>query len=657
MFFRGNMEAKPSTASLGDGDADHLLGDVFGNYVNSLLQEHHIPGMSIAVVDNGRVSAKGYGLARFPDVAATPDTLYYVGSTTKALVAAAAGVLIHGAKDPSNPLLSTLQRDKWATTIASMLPGKWGLNDAYVAANITVEDALSHRTGVSGADFMYGKWMSNDPGDIVRAMPHIGYLTKPFRTAWQYNNLMYSVVADTLKAVTSLDCGALLKKLLWDPLGMASTFWRLEEVPRDKQESDLARGYYWVANDQSQQKQEDGYFVPEPYFEFAGIAPAGAVISSVMDYTRWISELLHAAKQDKDTTSSGGQHVITPELFRELTTARSMLFEPPMGEHNQHRAYALGWALAPPVCGIDHPIISHAGGLNGFGAQLYLLPNDNFGVITLGNTATSSNVVGDTICLNLIGKRLGLHGADRTKFVESIRPKLPPDAVPEVAPESEQAETADSEPALRDDAQRLLQSLIGEYEHPAFGRFRVSASEGASRDRPILYLPWVSHSDRAVRDKRRNQPTCLSVEPVGSRTWTYELLLHARSDLDECVKDMISRRGQENNKALFFDLENLGGHGNTQDDVVLGLPRGDERPDEARMLRDEVVWHSNGWSMQGAAIKLATTTTTTEETQMADSKSVSCTLGMRLLSELIGKDGDEEAGWEQQMIWFSRVAT
>ncbi|KEF58667.1 uncharacterized protein A1O9_06593 [Exophiala aquamarina CBS 119918] len=645
------MEAQGSAALLSDGGVHHFLDNDFADNVHLLLEEHHIPGMSIAVVDNGRASAKGYGLARFPDIAATPNTLYYAGSTTKAMLAAATGVLIHGPKDQSNPLLSTLQHNRWATTIRSLLPGKWGLNDEYVAANITIEDALSHRTGLSGADFMYGNWMSNDPGLIVQAMPHIGCLTKPFRTAWQYNNLMYSVVADTLKAVTALDCGALLKKLLWDPLGMTSTFWRLEEIPPDKQENDLARGYYWVGNDQSQQKQEEGYFVPEPYLEFAGIAPAGAVISSVMDYSSWISELLDAAKQVKDTRNSGGQHVITPELFGELTTARSMLFEPPMGDHNQHRAYALGWALAPPVCGIHHPIIFHAGGLNGFGTQLYLLPNDSFGVVTLGNTAVSSNIVGDAICLNLIGKKLGLHGADRTKFVESIRSKLPPDAVPEMASKPEQEELADSAPAIGADAQRLLQSLVGEYEHPAFGHFRVSVYESVRQDRPILYLPWVSHSDRAERDKRRNQLPCLSVEPVGSRTWKYWLLLHPRSDVDQCVEDMVSRRN-ENSKTLFFDLENLNAHGNTEDDALLGLPRGDERPDRAQIMRDEVVWNSNGWSQKGAALKL-----TTAAAQLAKSNPVSCTLGMRLLSELIGKDGDEEAGWEQQMVWFHRVAS
>ena len=108
-----------------------LLDDAFEQRAQALLDEYHIPGLSIAVVDDGEVSARGIGLARLPDVAATPDTLYYAGSTTKAMLAAATGVVMHGPKDDSDTSLTNLQNNKWTTTIQSALPEKFKVDDEY----------------------------------------------------------------------------------------------------------------------------------------------------------------------------------------------------------------------------------------------------------------------------------------------------------------------------------------------------------------------------------------------------------------------------------------------------------------------------------------------------------------------------------------------
>jgi CubicO group peptidase (beta-lactamase class C family) len=43
-----------------------LMDDEFTAYVESLLQEYHVPGISIAIVDNGKVSAKVRRLLNVP---------------------------------------------------------------------------------------------------------------------------------------------------------------------------------------------------------------------------------------------------------------------------------------------------------------------------------------------------------------------------------------------------------------------------------------------------------------------------------------------------------------------------------------------------------------------------------------------------------------
>ena len=338
---------------------------------------------------------------------------------------------------------------------------------------------------------------------------------------------MFSVIGDALEAITKLDCGSLLKKLLWEPLKMSSTFWRLEEVPKDEQEKDLARGYYWVP-DNNRPGGQGGCFVPEPYLEFAGIAPAGATISTVMDYSKWIKELLHAAQESGNASPIGQGHVLSSDMFRELTAPRSMVAAPPMSDRNDHlshRSYALGWVVLPPIAGVDHPIITHAGGLTGFGAQLYIMPNDDFGVVTLANTAMTSNIVGDLICLDLIGRKLGLNDDERAKFVQSLNPKLPPDALLEEGTASEELTTSSDQKTLGEEAKAqrgrpaedLLDSLVGEYEHAAFGRFRLSLYNSVSQQKPVVYLPWTSYADRASRDEQRGHPQVHTGSAVRSK--------------------------------------------------------------------------------------------------------------------------------------------
>ncbi|MHC4590818.1 MAG: serine hydrolase domain-containing protein, partial [Planctomycetota bacterium] len=58
--------------------------------------KYHIPGMAIAVVkDDEVILSRGFGLANVEDnVPATDETLFAVGSTTKAFTAALVGMLV-----------------------------------------------------------------------------------------------------------------------------------------------------------------------------------------------------------------------------------------------------------------------------------------------------------------------------------------------------------------------------------------------------------------------------------------------------------------------------------------------------------------------------------------------------------------------------------
>src|SRR2546422_611302 len=104
------------------------------SYVATAMGAFEVPGLSVAVVKNGEVVlAKGYGVRRVGD--STPvdaNTLFAIGSNTKAFTAAALGILVDEGKIAwDDPVIKHLT---W-----------FQMYDPYVTREITVRDLLTHR--------------------------------------------------------------------------------------------------------------------------------------------------------------------------------------------------------------------------------------------------------------------------------------------------------------------------------------------------------------------------------------------------------------------------------------------------------------------------------------------------------------------------------
>src|ERR1041384_4755075 len=61
------------------------LADKVDDYIRFRMEKEHIPGLSLAVVREGKViKAKGYGVASLElNAPANPNTVYQIGSLTK----------------------------------------------------------------------------------------------------------------------------------------------------------------------------------------------------------------------------------------------------------------------------------------------------------------------------------------------------------------------------------------------------------------------------------------------------------------------------------------------------------------------------------------------------------------------------------------------
>lgn len=532
-----------------------------------------------------------------------------------------------------NEKMSLLRKTRWSTPIRSILPEDFVLEDKHATDAITIEDALSHRTGLAGADIMYGDWMGQKPKAIVKVLRHLGPLAAPIRTAWQYNNLMYSTVADVLETVTNWGWGSALRRLIWDPLGMKHTYWHLDEVPSD-QKDHLAQGYFWTESSNSKANDAAQHFVPEPYLEFAGIAPAGSVISSANDVAEWIKALLSAAKSPDEKGTTQANPVISNKLFAELTTPRMIAPQPPAAVQNTQthpRLYSLGWFHMPSVAGISHPIVAHAGGLNGFGTQMYLLPNDGFGCVVMCNTLMSGHRVAESIVLELMARKLGLSAEVKEEFRKTLT-VIPPldEAKQEDGTLEEASSEAKKEPSPSEAWLQFTGQVVGTYSNPAYGKYAVQSHEpGAER---ITYDSALPRDKRKKRDGLRSNANSLSFIPLGHRTWNNRFILHSRAaDAESSIK-----AGNADSTTKFLDLEYFMMHGSPLEAAAqAGGKQASHDP-----MPSLSVWESARWCPYGGAVKF---------------EGGSTRLGVRLGMTQLHTDGKDTDGWEKEMVWFEKT--
>lgn len=210
---------------------------------------------------------------------------------------------------------------------------------------------------------------------------------------------MYVAVTDFLQTVTGMQLDTLLRERFWGPLGMRSTTFTL---PSENDSSHLSRGYYW--DESFHEGPIKGRYVAEPYIDLQPISGAGATISTVNDYALWAKTLLHAADPKRPVNKSSP---ITHDLFHDLITPRTI-----MGRYTSSNddyafaapaVYSLGWRSARML---GEVVVAHSGGLPGYGADLYIVPNKAFGVVLMGNTAETSNVAESVIAARLLTRKM-----------------------------------------------------------------------------------------------------------------------------------------------------------------------------------------------------------------------------------------------------------
>ena len=404
-------------------------------FVAGQLAAWEVPGCAVAAVRGGEVVlASGWGRRDLgAELPVTPDTLFAIGSVTKAFTAATVGALV------DEGLL------EWEGPLREYVPDL-RLHDPAVTDRLTVVDLLSHRSGLPRHDLAWVGHPDRSRAEVVRRLRFLP-LSKDLRQEFQYCNFGYLAAGHIVEALSGTPWEQHLQSRLLAPLGMDRSNLTVGDLRADP---DHAAGY----------ERRRGVIVPVPPRPVTAMAPAGAVNSCAADMTRWLLAQLGGGKVD-------GQAVMSPGTVARQHTPHMVLPEDRTFPASTRHAYGLGWMIGRYR---DHRLVEHGGGIDGFQTECMLLPDDGIGVAVMTNT--SSSAMAPVVAYRVLDELLGLEPLD---WFASFKPRY--DAAVTGIREARQARHIAPEAALP----RGLDAYAGEYEHPGYGSLTITLEAGALR--------------------------------------------------------------------------------------------------------------------------------------------------------------------------------
>ncbi len=164
----------------------------FDARIEALRNQVGVPGMAIAIVENGKVTlAKGYGVKKLGSPEPVDaDTIFPTGSTGKAFTVADLAILVDQGKIG------------WDDKVIDHLPG-FQMYDPWVTREMTIRDLLVHRSGLGlgAGDLLFVPRSNLSRAEAVNRLRYIKPATS-FRSGFAYDNVLYMVAGQLIEAVT-----------------------------------------------------------------------------------------------------------------------------------------------------------------------------------------------------------------------------------------------------------------------------------------------------------------------------------------------------------------------------------------------------------------------------------------------------------------------
>ena len=287
---------------------------IFDVYVQKAMKDWKIPGLAIVVVNNNEVVfKKAYGVKSLETNAAVNNETYFAcASTTKAMTAAAMGILVDEGKV------------SWDDPVIKYLPN-FRLYEPYVTTQMRVRDLFLHNSGVGNTDFLWGMNILSGDETVDRMQ-----LVKPsysFRSSFIYQNIFYHIAGKVIEKVSGETWADFVAAHIFKPLGMKRTVPLLSRIVDDN----ISQAHY-IIDDKVQKITRD---------TADRIGAAGSVYSTIDDMAIWVKCMIDSSKYDggRLVSASTWKTLLQPQTFvtEEGFYPTAQLTNP------NFTTYALGW--------------------------------------------------------------------------------------------------------------------------------------------------------------------------------------------------------------------------------------------------------------------------------------------------------------------------
>lgn len=459
--------------------------------LDKLLADFKAVGFAVAVVEKNKlIYSKGFGYRDLANrLPVTPNTLFAIGSCTKAFTSSLIGMLDAEKK---------VELDKPARIY---LPGLNFFNDA-LNDRVTLRDMMSHRTGLPRHDFSWYLFTSSSRDTLMQRIQYMEP-SAGVRDRWQYNNFMFLLQGMVAEKATNKSWEENIREKIFRPLNMTRSNFAVADMSKDK---DAAAGYY-VKN--------DSVIKTMPYYNIDAMGPAGSINSSVNEMANWVITWINSGKFN-------GKEVL-PDAYRTKAISSQMVIAPALPEKEVPDVffanYGFGWFLSSYR---GHYRVEHGGNIDGFSASTTFYPTDSIGIIVLSNQNGSAvpglvrNIISDRLLqlktIDWVGR--GKKNIEKMKATEA---------------ESKKAMTSQQKQGTH--PSHPLKDYEGVYTHPGYGSMEIYNRGDSLIAKTTNKVIWLKHYHYDVFVPYENDPEEGIDTAAGMNDFKFQFMMNMAGDI------------------------------------------------------------------------------------------------------------------------------
>ena len=328
----------------------------FEMLAQELVANQRVPGLALAIVQNGRVlSARGYGITDMS--AAEPvdaHTVFRIASLSKSFAGTMTGMLVNdGAL-------------RWDSKLVDFMPA-FRMSDPTAAQRLTVADILSHRVGLTHN--AYDRDIEGNAAyhDLVQK-----FASTPMRCApgdcYAYQNVAFSMIGDVVFAATGQFFSENVQRRIFKPLGMNDASYGLEGIAASSRwaKPHIRGGSSWVSR------------MPKP--TYYRLPPAAGVNASIADMAQYL--IAHTGHRPDVLPAPLLATLHAPVI----STPSEMRGSPWRRERVFSAGYGLGWRVYNYA---GRELVFHGGAVQGYRGVMAVMPERDLGIAILWNSESS----------------------------------------------------------------------------------------------------------------------------------------------------------------------------------------------------------------------------------------------------------------------------